>query len=198
MLVIIIYWMGSCMAAVPEPYRVQGPWVVETTPERVIAVVEADIAPPMSISLFSWGARFSLDDRDLGSLRYERINYALRDSHNVLVWKMTAHDTYVAVADSRDDRLFSIVRYKERIEFIDAQGRLFSSIVISGDSAFLYSAEGTLLATAITTPSGTELRTAEGTIIFISDRAVSPAGLAAAGLPSFNRLERAALMIMVK
>jgi len=197
-LVIIIYGMGSCMAAVPEKYRVQGPWVVETTPERRIAVIDADLDSPMTISLFSWGALFSLSDRELGTLKYERVNYALRDSHNVLIWKMTSHDTYVAVADSRDDELFRIVRYKERIDFVDPRGRVFSSIILSGDAASLYSADGTLLATAVATPSGTELRTREGTTIFISDRALSPAGLAAAGLPSFDRLERAVLMIMVK
>jgi hypothetical protein len=197
-LVIIIYGMGSCMAAVPEPYRVQGPWVVETKPEREVDVFEAGLGSPMTISLFSWGALFTLDNRDLGSLRYDRVYYALRDDHNVMVWKMTSHDTYVAVTDPHGDELFNIMRYKDRIDFVDSHGVLFSRIVIAGDSASLFSADGARLATAITTPSGIELQTPGGAIVFISDRAVSPAGLVASALPSFDRLERAALMIMVK
>ncbi len=197
-LVIVIYGLGSCMAAVPEAYRVRGPWVVETTPERVIAVTDTESGAPVTISLFSWGARFSQDDLILGTLKYERVNYALRDSHNVLIWNMTSHDTYVAVTDRHNNELFRIVRYAERIEFVDARGNLSSSILISGDSASLYSADGDLLATTITTPDGTELHTPEGMTLFVSDRAVSPAGLVAAGLPSLGRLERTALMIMVK
>ena len=34
LLIGVIYGMGSCMAALPQPYRVHGPWVVETVPER--------------------------------------------------------------------------------------------------------------------------------------------------------------------
>ncbi len=197
-LIVVIYGMGSCMASIPQAYRVKGPWVIETVPEREVVVVEPASDSPMTISLFSWGALFSQGDQELGTLRYERVNYTLRDSHNVPIWKMTSHDTYVAVGDPRGNELFRIVTRADGIKLIDAKGTLISSIVVSGDCASLFSPGGTLLATTVTTPSGMELRTPEGTVMRIPDRSVSPAGLAAAGLPSFDRLERSALMIMVK
>jgi hypothetical protein len=197
-LIVVIYGMGSCMASIPQAYRVKGPWVVETEPERRIVVVEAESDSPMTISLFSWGALFSQGDQELGKLSYERVNYVLKDSHNVPRWKMTSHDTYVAVDDPQGKRLFEIVTLSNSIKLIDAKGTLISTIVISGDCASLFSPDGTLLARAVTTPSGLELHTPEGTVMRVPDRSVSPAGLVAAGLPSFDRLERAALMIMVK
>ncbi|MBN2223968.1 MAG: hypothetical protein JW765_04760 [Deltaproteobacteria bacterium] len=197
-LIVIIYGMGSCMAAIPQAYRVNGPWVIETTPEREIVVEETGSDSPTTISLFSWGALFSQADREIGALRYERVNYTLRDSHNLPIWTITSHDTYVLVADPQGKELFRIVSRTNDVEFIDPQGKLISSIVISGDGASLFSADGTFLAATVTTPLGMELCTPRGTVMRVSNSSVSPAGLVAAALPSFDRLERAALIIMVK
>jgi hypothetical protein len=197
-LIVVIYGMGSCMASIPQVYRVKGPWVIETVPERRIVVVETESDSPMTISLFSWGALFSQGDQELGKLTYERVNYVLKDSHNVPIWKMTSHDTYVAVDDPEGKTLYKIVLHKDRVEIVDAKGMLVSIIVTSGDRAALLDADGTTLAEAVSTPSGMELRTTEGTVMRVPNRSVSPAGLVAAGLPSFDQLERAALMIMVK
>ncbi len=197
-LIVVIYGMGSCMSSIPQAYRVKGPWVIETTPEREVMVVEAEADWPMTISLFSWGALFSQGGYKLGTLKYERVNYTLRDAHNTPIWKMTSHDTYVMVTDPRGKELFRIVSRANDIRFIDARGDLISSIVISGDRASLLAADATLLAEAEITPSGMELRTPEGALMAATDRSLSPAGFVATALPSFNRLERAALMIMVK
>ncbi len=193
----IIYGMGSCTAGLPQPYRVRGPWVVETVPEQEI-IVEATSDTPMTISLFSWGARFSQDGRELGTLKYDRVSYILRDAYGTKIWKMTCHDTYVAVADPGGDELFRIVSRVGGVDLIDARGSLISSIDVSGDCASLTAPDGSLLADTTLTASGRELRTGEGTVMRISNRTASPAGLIAATLPSFSPLERAALMIMVK
>lgn len=198
LLIGVIYGMGSCMAALPQPYRVHGPWVVETVPEREIVVVKPASDPPLTISLFSWGAVFSEGDRKIGTLKYDRVYYVLADAHNSPVWRMTCHDTYVAVADPRGDELFRIVSRPGGVDLVDAQGPLMSSIVVFGDGASLLSSDGTLLAYTVATPSTMELRTPERTLIRVPSRSVAPAGLTAAALPSFGRLERAALMIMVK
>ena len=193
----IIYGMGSCMAELPQPYRVRGPWVVETIPEQEI-IVETTSDTPMTISLFSWGARFSRDGRELGTLKYDRVSYILRDAYGVKIWKMTSHDTYVLVTDPRGDELFRIVSRVGGVDLIDARGVLISSIAVSGDCASLTAPDGSLLADTALTASGRELRTGEGTVMRISNRTASPAGLIASTLPSFDPLERAALMIMVK
>ncbi len=162
LLVVVIYGIGSCMASVPQAYRVRGPWVVETTPEREIVVADEELGAPLTISIFSWGAIFSSDDHDLGTLRYERVYYTLRDSSNALVWKMTSHDTCVVVTDVQNSELFRIVRYRDRIEFVDGQGQLFAYVLISGGTASLHTADGSLIATATAMPSGSELRTPDG------------------------------------
>jgi hypothetical protein len=197
-LIAVIYGMGSCMAVIPQAYRIKGPWVVETTPERQITVEGTEFDAPMTISLFSWGALFSEGGRELGALKYERVNYTLRDSHNLPIWKMTSHDTYVMVADPRGRELFRIVSGTRDIELVDPWGGLIASIVVTGDHASLFSPDGALLAETAATPSGMELFGPDGTLLTVRDRSISPAGLAAAALPSFDRLERAALMIMVK
>jgi hypothetical protein len=197
-LIAVIYGMGSCMASIPQAYRVKGPWVVETQPERTIVVTESGTDVPITVSLFSWGALFSQGDREMGTLRYERVYYVLRDSHNVAIWRMTSHDTYVAVDDPGGKTLFKIVTLKDRVEIVDAKGRLTSIIVTADDRAALLDIDGATLAEAVPTPSGMDLRAPEGTLMRLPGRSVSPAGLVAAALPQFDRLERAALMIMVK
>jgi hypothetical protein len=197
LLITVIYGMGSCMTALPQPYRVRGPWVVETIPEREV-VVETVSDTPMTISLFSWGARFSEDGRELGTLKYDRVSYILWDAESVPIWKITNHDTYVAVTDPRGDELFRIVSRTEGVDLVDAHGELIAFIAVSGDRASLTAADGTLFVKTEATPPGRQLLAPGGTVIRVSDRSISPAGLVAATLPSFDRLERAALMIMVK
>ncbi len=197
-LITVIYGMGSCVAVIPQAYRIKGPWVVETTPERRVVVNGAEFDAPMTISLFSWGALFSEGDRELGALKYERVNYTLRDSHNLPIWTMTSHDTHVVVADPRGRELFRIVSRAHDIVLVDPYGGLIVSIVVTGDRASLFSADGALLARTTTTPSGMELLGSDGTLLAVCDGSLSPAGLASAALVSFDPLERAALMIMVK
>jgi hypothetical protein len=193
----VIYGMGSCMAVLPQPYRVRGPWVVETVPEREVVVETASDAP-VTISLFSWGASFSRDGSEFGTLKYERVYYVLRDAYGVPVWKMTCHDTYVAVADPRGNELFRIVNRTDGIDIVDARGALIAYIAVSGDRASLTAPDGSILAETTLNGSGRELRSPEGVVVRVSDRSISPAGLIAATLPSFDPLEHAALMIMVK
>lgn len=197
LLIAVIYGMGSCMAGLPQPYQVRGPWVVETIPEQEI-LVETASDTPMTISLFSWGARFSRAGREFGTLTYERVYYVLRDADGDPVWRMISHDTYVMVADPRGNELFRIVSRVGGVDLIDPRGAIISSITIAGDSAFMAASDGSLLAEAAPTAFGRELCTPEGTLMRVSNRTVSPAGLIAATLPSFTPLERAALLIMVK
>jgi|GEM_PF-4551700 len=198
LLIAIIYGMGSCVAVLPQPYRVRGPWVVETVPEREV-VVETASETPLTISLFSWGARFSEADRELGTLKYDRVSYILRDAYGTPIWKMTCHDTYVEVADPRGNELFRIVGRPDGADLVDAHGAPVAFITVSDGCASLTDPDGSLLAR--TAENGTDwgLVDADGEILMrLSDRSISPAGIAAAGIPMFDTLERAVLLIMVK
>ncbi len=197
-LVVLVYGMGNFMSVLPDQYRPKGLSDDAVSPEKLITVTGNEGDPPVTISLFSWGARFSQGHADIGTLRYERVYYALRDSRGALIWKLVSHDTYVAVTDPQDKEVLKIVRKKDSIEFLDRDGKLISYMILGDTSASLYTPAGVLLARSELTRSGTALFDRAGNKILSTDLPLSPAGLSSAALSPYDPVERAALMIMVK
>ena len=198
LLLVIIYGLGSCMSSLPESYRPKRLVDYGAFPEKQIMVVEPEGGSNMTISLFSWGARFSEGAGVLGTLKYERVYYALRDFRGALVWKIISHDTYIAISNPTGDDTLTIARKKGCIELTDAKGKPVSSILLGDGTASLLSPDGDLIVRAGTTESGAELLNPDGKTLLVSGLPISPAGLCCAALTQFSPVERAALMVMVK
>ncbi len=172
--------------------------------EEVIDILGPENELYLSISLESWGAVFYQGGEEIGSLRYDRTYYDLKDPDGDLIWKMMAHDTKVVVSSAESGPELSIVRKRDKIEFFDQDGKILFYIDERGDGVSLYrvsqdpDSPDEIIATATPTDEGILVTDAMGDIKYLTDSVISPLGLITVMLPGYDLLEKSALMIMVK
>ena len=181
--------------------RGEGP---EGSVEEVIDIFTPEDELYLSISLDSSGAVFYRGGEEIGSLIYDQIYYDLANPDGDLIWKMMAHDTKVVVNSSELSPILSIVRSRDRIDFIGQGEKVLFYINEERDGVLLYRVSDNskfideIIATASPTEDGISVSDALGNIKYTTDCEISPFGLVTIMLPEYDILERSAMIIMVK
>lgn len=172
--------------------------------EEVIDIFAPEDELYLSILLDSSGAVFHRGGEEIGSLKYDQTYYDLTDPDRDLIWKMMAHDTRVVVYNAESIPELSILRKRDKVEFVDYGGKILFRIDEEGSGVSFYRVSNDLdipdelIATAISTDDGISVSDDMGNIRYLTDSKISPFGLVTIMLPEYDILERSALMIMVK